>query len=245
MRSDLRLSGQREPLGLWRHRAGPPLELPDLRAERIEFSSRGDRVTGRLWIPRRNDGGQALILLQHRAAASASDPEIVAVAARLAERGAVVAAVDLPLHGARADAKLGARLARALAGERGAAPEALLEEFARQAVVDLERALDALTPLPEIDAERVGFVGFGLGAQLGAAFCSLDLRVRAVALVFEAAGRTAPGFAAQECVPGIAPRPLLELREPEGPARGAASPDPGILSATLQFLVSHLGLRAA
>ena len=32
----LRLSGQREPLGLWRHRVGPPAQHPDLRAERMK-----------------------------------------------------------------------------------------------------------------------------------------------------------------------------------------------------------------
>jgi len=243
----LRLSGQREPLGLWRHRAGPPAELPDLRAERIEFSSRGDRVTGRLWIPKRTDGGLALVLLQHRAASSAGDAETVSAAAQLAPRGAAVAAIDLPLHGARGDAKLGTRLLRALAGEHDAAPAALVEEFARQAVVDLERALDALIPLPEIDAERVGFVGFGLGAQLGAAFCGLDPRVRAVALAFEADGsRAVPGLAPpEEHGPRIAPRPLLELREPGSAARPDASPDPGTLAAILRFLVPNLGLRAA
>jgi dienelactone hydrolase len=236
----MRLSGQREPLGLWRHRAGPPSELPDLRAERIEFSSRGDRVSGRLWIPRRSDGGLALVLLAHRAASSATDAGSVALAAGLADRGAVVAAIDLPLHGARADAKLGALLTRALAGDCGVAATTLREEFARQAIVDLERALDALTPLPELDAERIGFVGFGLGAQLGAAFCSLDLRVRAVALAFEAADPVAPGFDPQQYVAGIAPRPLLQRREPGS----AAIPTAGTCSAIEQFLMSHLGLRA-
>lgn len=246
MSSPLRLSGQREPLGLWRHRAGPPAELPDLRAERIEYSSRGDRVTGRLWIPRRRDGGLALVLLQHRAASSAGDAETVAAAALLAQRGAVVAAIDLPLHGARGDAKLGTRLLRALAGERDAVPAALVEEFARQAVVDLERALDALTPLPEVDAERVGFVGFGLGAELGAAFCGLDPRVRAVALALGPAGRAAHGLALQ---PGhrapIEPRPLLQLREPEGAARPGGGPDPETLAAILSFLETPLGLSAS
>ena len=203
-------------------------------------------MTGRLWIPRRRDGGLALVLLQHRAASSANDAETVAVAGQLAQRGAVVAAIDLPLHGARGDAKLGARLLRALTGERDAVPAALAEEFARQVVVDLERALDALTPLPEVDAERIGFVGFGLGAELGAAFCSLEPRVRAVALAFEGGGRAAQGLGPQEVHrAAIEPRPLLELREPEGPARPGGNPDPGTLAAILRFLESQLGLRAS
>lgn len=222
----LRLSGHREPLGFWRHRAGPPTQLPGLRAERIEFSSRGDRATGRLWLPRRGKGELALVLLQHRAGASAACPEIEAVAGRLAERGAAVAAVDLPLHGGRGDAKLGDRLARALSGEPDAAPDTLVEEFARQAVVDLERALDACASLPELDMERVAYVGFGLGARLGAAFCSLDARVRAVALAFPGAGGAAAGLDPAAYVARIAPRPLLLVHAGHGdPAAARAARD--------------------
>jgi dienelactone hydrolase len=165
------------------------------------------------------------------------------VAAGLADRGAAVAAVDLPLHGARGDAKLAGPLGRALEGESSAVPAALVEEFARQAVVDLERALDALVPLPEIDAERVGFVGFGLGARLGAAFSSLDPRVRVVALAFDAKARSAPGLDPQTCVPAIAPRPVLLLDDPAGSdAFGSAAPAPTEIA---RFLASHLSLRSA
>jgi dienelactone hydrolase len=222
---------------------GPPTELPHLRAERIEFSSRGDRVPGRLWMPKRSDGGLALVLLGHRAGSSCVAPEIVSVAAGLADRGAAVAAVDLPLHGARGDAKLAGPLARALGGEASDAPPALVEEFARQAVIDLERALDALVPLPEIDAERVGFVGFGLGARLGAAFSSLDPRVRVVALAFDAKARSAQGLDPQPYLPVIAPRPVLLLDEPDSAdARGASAPAPTEIA---RFLAAHLSLRSA
>ena len=262
----LRLSGRREPLGLWRHRAGPPAEVPGLRAERIEFSSRGDRATGRLWLPRRGDGERPLVVLSHRAGESSASPEIEAVAGRLAARGAAVAAIDLPLHGGRGDAKLGARLARALSGDREAAPEALVEEFARQSVIDLERALDACASIAELDMERVACVGFGLGARLSTVFGGLDPRVHAVALVFPG-GAVAGGLDALAHVGRIAPRPLLLVHagrgdpaaaraaralyeaagEPKQECRiGGDTPgDPAVIAALERFLAPALALPAA
>ena len=221
MEGALRLSGYREPLGLWRHRAGPPPQVPGLRAERIEFSSRGDRATGRLWLPRRGTGELPVALVQHRAGESATSPEIEATAIQLAERGAAVVAIDFPLHGGRGDAKLGQRLARALSGEREAAPDSLVEEFAKQAVVDLERALDACASLPELDMDRVAYVGFGLGARLGAVFCSLDARVRAAVLAFPGAGQAADGLDALGYVARISPRPLLLVHAGQSDAAAA------------------------
>jgi len=224
MEGALRLSGHREPLGLWRHRVAPPLQHPGLRSERIEYASRGDRVSGRMWQPAQRKGERPIVLLQHRAGESSACAEIESVAAHLAARGAAVVAVDFPLHGARGDAKLGARLAGALSGEGDAAPADLVEEFARQSVVDLERALDACASIPELDMERIAYVGFGLGARLGAAFCSLDPRVRAAALAFPGAGDGAAALDARTYVARIAPRPLLLVHAGSGDpaaARGA------------------------
>jgi dienelactone hydrolase len=264
LEATLRLSGFREPLGLWRHRVGPPLQSPSLRVEQLEFSSRGDRVSGRLWLPRRPDGELATVLLAHDAGESAASPELEAVATRLALRGAAVAAVDLPLHGARGDAKLGARLARALAGERDSAPAALVEEFARQAVIDLERALDALGTLPELDTERVGFAGFGVGAHLGAAFCGLDARVGATALCLPCGGALPDPLDGRALVARIAPRPLLVVqpergevaaaralfeaaRDPKQELRlaGAQPHDAVVVGALERFLAAPLGLPSA
>jgi dienelactone hydrolase len=171
-----------------------------------------------MWQPARRNGELPIVLLQHRAGESAASAEIESAAAHLAERGSAVAAVDFPLHGGRGNAKLGVRLARALSGESDAAPADLVEEFARQAVVDLERALDACASIPELDMERVAYVGFGLGALLGAAFCSLDPRVRAAALAFPGAGAGdgAPALDARAYVARIAPRPLLLVHAGSG-----------------------------
>jgi hypothetical protein len=49
-------------------------------------------------------------------------------------------------------------------------------------VVHIRRALDALATLPQIDATRVGFVGFSFGANVGSLLAGVDDRVKAFAL---------------------------------------------------------------
>ena len=44
-----------EPLALWQEPLPPPPGAADLRAERFEFTSRGDRVPGRLLLPVRRE----------------------------------------------------------------------------------------------------------------------------------------------------------------------------------------------
>jgi dienelactone hydrolase len=219
---ELRLAGYREPLGLWQRRVAPPGAAPEVRAYRLEYSSRGDRVAGRLWLPRHHAGECPLVLLQ-----PADDPARAAgldrIGAAWSERGIAIASIDLPLRGARSDPKLSALVGTPFAPGSLRDGEALRFELARQAVIDLERALDALCTLDAIDRERIAFVGLGLGAMLGAAFCALDPRPRGAALVGAGAG-----LAPAEVDPGsyigrFAPRPLLLLhaRDSAIPVRAA------------------------
>src|SRR5204863_3410564 len=136
-----------EPLGLW---LGPcaPGGQPGLRLHELEFNSRGDRVTGRLILPAQS-ASHPVVLVQHAFGDSAAGV-LDALGASWALAGAAVAAIDFPLHGARADLKL----LRRLADGRDAQ---LAAEFARQAVIDLGRALDALAAIDEIDAKRIAY----------------------------------------------------------------------------------------
>jgi cephalosporin-C deacetylase-like acetyl esterase len=215
MEEALRLSGYREPLGLWVRESARVAEHPALRTRELEFSSRGDRVSGRVILPAEGGGPLPAVLLQGDASAAHELAGSPAVA--WAELGAAVATVDLPLHGARADQKLLSMLP-----EPGdAAPawrRALGREFARQAVIDLERTLDALCALEWIDPERIVYVGFGLGGRLGAAFCALDARIRAAALEVSAGGPELPGADPAAWVGRIPPRPLLALEPGTTPA---------------------------
>jgi dienelactone hydrolase len=185
-----------EPLA-WREATEP---VPDalaafgeLECRRFEFSSRGDRVGGRLVLP--PGSGRArppLVLLQHGAGGSIDAAYIAQTAGPWARRGAAVATVDFPLHGARRSTKLSERLLVELAASAGRASDpaglALWREFARQAVCDLRRALDGLCASEAVDPSRVAYAGFSLGAILGATFVGVDGRPKAAALALGGGG---------------------------------------------------------
>ncbi len=193
-----------EPLSLWLR---PARSEDAWRRLDFELSSRGDRVPGRLLLPPSGEGPFPLVLLQHGAGGSKDAPYLDATAGPWVRGGAAVASIDFPLHGERANPKFAARL---LSGERsGNGAGELAVEFARQAVVDLRRTLDALQPLPEIDAGRIAYAGFSLGTLLGATFCACDPRPRAAALAIGGGGFGAPEVDPARHIGGFAPRPLL------------------------------------
>lgn len=257
----------REPLSPWVCEE-PERALAGTRRLRLEFTSRGDRVPGRLLLPLAGRGPFPLILLQHGAGGSKDAPYLDAAAAPWVRGGAAVASLDFPLHGERASAKLTERLLTALggalAGEVGEAA-GLWVEFVRQAVVDLRRGLDALSSLPELDAGRIAYAGFSMGTILGAPFCAEESRLRAAALAIGGGGFGPPAVDPATHIGRFAPRPLLfvnatrDERIPRGAAEtlhaAAAAPKevvwfecghselPGAaLKAMWRFLERHLEL---
>lgn len=170
-----------EPLGF-----GVLPSSPTAREVGFEYTSRGDRVPGRLRLPPSGAGPFPLVLLAEGPldAAAPARPVAEELAVAWAGRGAAVARIDLPLLGARASAKLSERLV-ALVADRArlqALDAELWLSFVRQSRSDLGRALDGLLALEAVDAERAAFVGFGLGAVVGAIFCAGERRLRAAAL---------------------------------------------------------------
>ena len=200
-----------EPLGLWTGSNEPPASDPDLRALRFEFSSRGDRVPGRLWLPPSGEEPHPLILLQHGLGGSKEAPYLDATAGPWARRGVAVASIDFPLHGDRSDAKLTRRFASKLdsTAEPDPASQSFVASFLHQSVIDLQRAVDAVAGMPIIDESRIAYAGFSLGSIVGATFCSVDPRPRAAALALGGGGFGPPEVDPVRYVGGIAPRPLL------------------------------------
>ena len=194
-----------EPLALWQRPQAPPAAAPDLRASAFEYTSRGDRLPGRLLLPPRGAGPFPLILLQHGLGGCKESPYLDATAPVWVRGGAAVASIDFPLHGARASGKLGDRLA----SPAGGADPALATELMRQAVIDLRRALDAAAELAGVDARRVTYAGFSLGAIVGATFCGVDPRPRAAALALAGGGLGPPETDPLRHLGRFAPRPLL------------------------------------
>jgi len=200
-----------EPLGIFQQAASPPAAYPELRAKDFEFSSRGDRVPGRLLLPAGGGGPFPLVLLQHGIGGSKSAEYLDATAGPWARGGCAVASIDFPLHGARASAKLTERLIATLRDLEPADPESTLlaREFFRQAVVDLQRALSALEGFPSLDPKRVAYAGFSLGTIVGATFCGIDPRPRAAAFALGGGGFGPPEFDPGRQIGRFAPRPVL------------------------------------
>lgn len=201
----------RDPLGLTRRAGSPPAACSFLRAIRFEFSSRGDRVPGRLLLPPEGDGPFPVILLQHGAGGSKEADSIDAAAGPWVRRGAAVASIDFPLHGERISGKLTDRF---LAGVRSDAEQSdetrlLVREFFHQAIVDLQRTVDALERLAEVDEKRLAYAAFGLGTLVGATFCGLDPRPRAAAFASGGGGVGPPDLDPARAIGGFAPRPSL------------------------------------
>jgi fermentation-respiration switch protein FrsA (DUF1100 family) len=85
----------------------------------------------------------------------------------------------------------------------------LLREFVRQAVIDLQRALDAAEELPRVDARRIAYAGLSLGSIVGATFCAIDPRPCAAALALGGGGFGPPEVDPAHHVGRFAPRPIL------------------------------------
>lgn len=194
---------EREPLAAV-FRNGPGDE------QRIEFSSRGDRVSGWLKTPSAS-GPPPLVVLGHGAGLSTSDPRLVALASAWCQRGAAVAAFDLPLHGARKSDKLSDALLEAMGEpERLEHPDALRLccEFLVQAKFDLRRAIDALCLEERVDRSRIAYAGFSLGAMVGAHLCADEPRVACAVLAFTGGGGH-PAVDAAAALREATGRPLL------------------------------------
>ncbi len=238
-----------------------------VRELRFEYSSRGDRVPGRLLLPAGAERAAPLVLALHGTGLSKDDEKMDLACAPGARAGAAVAAIDLPLHGERASPKLSERVLAVAEGRRrpGAHDKLLWIEFVRQTVCDLRRAVVALSEQPEVDGERIGFAGFSLGSILGTPFCAEEPRVRAAALAVGGGGLGPVAVDPLGHVGRIAPRPLLfvNARHDEHVSREAAealheaagqpkevlwfesghADLPGVaLRAMWRFLAEHLGL---
>jgi len=195
-----------EPLEVW---ASPVTTGDGVRELTLEYSSRGDRVPGRLLLPEQ-PGRRPLIIAGHGAGHHRSSPAMDAVCIPWARKGAAVLSIDLPLHGDRASAKLSEHLLAALAGDTPTAlQEDLWREALRQAVLDLRRGIDAAADHPEVDISRAAYAGFSMGTLIGAAFCAAEPRLRAAALAIGGGGFGPADLDPASFVGRIAPRPIL------------------------------------
>jgi hypothetical protein len=141
--------------------------------ERFEVISRGDVVPGLLW--RGASASAPLVLIAPALGAGKDAGDVATLARACLGAGWDVAAVDLPLQGERASAKLSARLA---AQPRSAADRLLREEFVRQAAFDLAAARAELSA--RTGAGRFACVACAPSAAAAEAFGAREPRVPVV-----------------------------------------------------------------
>jgi dienelactone hydrolase len=131
-------------------------------------SPAGGRVTGILVDPVTRSSLRPGIILMHGAPGSSRGAWLINDAMGYASHGAVVIAIDAPFA-------------------RRTGPVLRMTEQDRdeqiQLMQDLQRAVDVLRARPNVDPDRIAYVGVSYGGAMGAQFAAVEHRIRAAALV--------------------------------------------------------------
>jgi dienelactone hydrolase len=133
----------------------------------ISFSSPdGGLVTGMMWDPVTRPGLRPGMVLMHGLPGSAS--AMAVLAQNYARYGAVVVAIDAPF------ARREGPALRFTDADRA-------EQI--QVIKDLQRTVDVLRSRPDVDDDRIAYVGFSWGGATGALFVGIERRLKTAALV--------------------------------------------------------------
>jgi dienelactone hydrolase len=136
----------------------------------VEYASGDDRVEAYLVSPATGRGPLPAVVFLH--GAGGDREEQLGFAAELAERGAVALTITAP--------------SRRKAPPADAAPEDALRWQRDSVVADVvsaRRAFDVLVANGRVDAERLGLVGWSMGARLAAIVADVDQRTKATVLM--------------------------------------------------------------
>ena len=133
----------------------------------ISFNSPdGGKATGLLFDPVTRSSLRPGIVVMHGMPGTARN--VALTGQLLAEHGAVVIAIDAPF------ARRGGQPLRFITEDRS-------EQI--QLIKDLQRAVDVLRARPNVDDDRVAYVGFSYGGAMGALFVGVERRLKAAVLV--------------------------------------------------------------
>ena len=125
----------------------------------------GGRATGLLFVPATRSSLRPGLIVQHGMPSRARD--VSEEARRFAEHGAVVIALDAPFA-RRAGSAI-------LFTEQDSAEQV-------QLMRDLQRAVDVLRARVDVDANRIGYVGFSYGGAMGSLLAGVERRIRTFVL---------------------------------------------------------------
>lgn len=134
---------------------------------RISYNSPdGGLVTGMLWDPVTRSGPRPAMIVMHGLPGTARD--FTGLGENYARNGAVVIAIDAPFS-------------------RRTGPQLTFTALDRveqvQIIKDLQRAVDVLRAHPNVDDDRIAFMGFSWGGATGALFIGIERRLKAAVLV--------------------------------------------------------------
>jgi dienelactone hydrolase len=136
----------------------------------IDLEAPGEPVPAMLLLPSPSGPMPAALLLH--GLSSTKERMSDSIGRALADRGIASLSIDLPLHGVR-DGDLSDLTPRQ--------PLAIVRHW-KQALTDVDAAVDFLVSRPDIDATRITLVGYSLGAFLGVHVAATDRRISHVVL---------------------------------------------------------------
>jgi dienelactone hydrolase len=148
----------------------------------VSYLSDGKRIEAFLVLPP-GDGPWPAAVYVH--GAGADRRSMLGAATWLAARGAVTLAISAPSAGAPEPT--------------GATPVARLEKHRDLEVGDVvavRRAVDMLAERDDIDADRIGYIGWSAGARAGAILAGIEPRLRALVLLAPGSARVSEFVAA-------------------------------------------------
>ena len=181
---------------------GSSITTPSGTKTKISFrGSLGDQVPGYIWIPLKGTGRMPAVLLMYGLGGSKDDGGVNAAAQKLNENAMVAITLDWPGT-----------------GERGSMPneQRILGQAFDQTINDYRAAIDYLASRPEVDMQRLGYVGASWGAITGAAYVSRDTRIKAMVALVPVPNPLLGTNSPDARIAAIPPRPLLCIYDQNG-----------------------------
>jgi dienelactone hydrolase len=140
---------------------------------RVEFDGiKGDRVPAFLYVPKSSKAKTPAVLLQYGSGGDKKVDYIVSLGHQFVEHGFTVLTIDSPGRGERKSPQAPKRsVTDWLVGGEG-------RELFLQYCGDYSRAVDYLASRPDVDSDRISYVGISWGAITGVTYVAHDPRIK-------------------------------------------------------------------